>query len=136
MILHSLEVSRSRENARQFEALAAALGQPVDGVPTFIVCGRMGVGWQDGATTGAQLLATLDACRAGATPGAPIAPGTLTLPLFGAVDPAAFSLPVFTLVIAGLDAFNPCAFFVLLFLLSLLAHQRRAPATPGWRSTT
>jgi hypothetical protein len=34
------------------------------------------------------------------------------------------SLPVFTLVLAGLDAFNPCAFFVLLFLLSLLAHQK------------
>jgi hypothetical protein len=27
-----------------------------------------------------------------------------------------------TLVIAGMDAFNPCAFFVLLFLLSLLVH--------------
>jgi hypothetical protein len=29
-----------------------------------------------------------------------------------------------TLVIAGLDAFNPCAFFVLLFLLSLLVNAR------------
>jgi hypothetical protein len=29
-----------------------------------------------------------------------------------------------TLVLAGLDAFNPCAFFVLLFLLSMLAHQK------------
>jgi hypothetical protein len=34
---------------------------------------------------------------------------------------------VLTVVLAGLDAFNPCAFFVLLFLLSLLvhAHDRR-----------
>ena len=124
VIVHSLEVSRSRENARQFAAVAAALGQPVDGVPTFVVCGRMAVGWQDEATTGAQLLAALDACRAGAAPGASAAPGTVNLPLLGAVDPAAFSLPVFTLLIAGLDAFNPCAFFVLLFLLSLLAHQK------------
>ena len=29
-------------------------------------------------------------------------------------------LPFLTLVIAGADAFNPCAFFVLLFLLSLM----------------
>jgi hypothetical protein len=29
-----------------------------------------------------------------------------------------------TLVLAGLDAFNPCAFFVLLFLLSMMAHQK------------
>jgi hypothetical protein len=28
------------------------------------------------------------------------------------------------LIVAGLDAFNPCAFFVLLFLLSLLVHAR------------
>jgi hypothetical protein len=31
---------------------------------------------------------------------------------------------VLTLVLAGMDAFNPCAFFVLLFLLSLLVHAR------------
>ena len=29
-----------------------------------------------------------------------------------------------TVVLAGLDAFNPCAFFVLLFLLSLMTHLR------------
>jgi hypothetical protein len=40
------------------------------------------------------------------------------------VDPQHFSLPLLTVAIAGLDAFNPCAFFVLLFLLSLLAHQK------------
>jgi len=32
------------------------------------------------------------------------------------------SLPVITLVIAGLDSFNPCAFFVLFSLLGLLIH--------------
>jgi hypothetical protein len=31
---------------------------------------------------------------------------------------------VLTLMLAGLDAFNPCAFFVLLFLLSLMVHAR------------
>jgi len=30
------------------------------------------------------------------------------------------SLPVFTIVLGGLDSFNPCAFFILLILLSLL----------------
>ena len=48
----------------------------------------------------------------------------LQLPVFGQVDPQAVSLPLFTLVIALLDSFNPCAFFVLLFLLSLLVHAR------------
>ncbi len=49
---------------------------------------------------------------------------SVQLPLLGEIAPADLSLPLFTLVIAGLDAFNPCAFFVLLFLLSLMVHAR------------
>ena len=60
---------------------------------------------------------------AGAPAGATAA-ATINLPLVGALDPASLSLPALTLVLAGLDAFNPCAFFVLLFLLSMMAHQK------------
>jgi len=49
---------------------------------------------------------------------------TINLPFVGMVDVKAFSLPVLTVVLAGMDAFNPCAFFVLLFLLSLLVHAK------------
>jgi uncharacterized membrane protein len=49
---------------------------------------------------------------------------TLELPLIGRVETGRLSLPLLTVLIAGMDAFNPCAFFVLLFLLSLLVHQR------------
>lgn len=44
------------------------------------------------------------------------------LPWWGEVEAAELSLPLITVVIAGCDAFNPCAFFVLLFLLSLMVH--------------
>lgn len=47
---------------------------------------------------------------------------TLSLPLIGTVDASRMSLPLLTFVIAGLDSFNPCAFFVLLSLLGLLVH--------------
>lgn len=40
------------------------------------------------------------------------------------VDPDRYSLPVFTIILGLLDSFNPCAFFVLLFLLSLMVHAR------------
>lgn len=46
----------------------------------------------------------------------------VTIPLIGALDARTSSLPVLTLLIAGMDSFNPCAFFVLLSLLSLLVH--------------
>ena len=124
VILHALEVSRNRENARRFAAMADAIGLPVEGVPTLMLCGRMQVGWQDDATSGGPLLAALAACRAGNGAESPEAPERFELPGFGPVDPATLSLPLFTVIVAGLDAFNPCAFFVLLFLLSLLAHQK------------
>jgi hypothetical protein len=44
--------------------------------------------------------------------------------LWGERQAGEFSLPALTLVLAGCDAFNPCAFFVLLSLLSLLIHAR------------
>jgi hypothetical protein len=55
----------------------------------------------------------------------PVAVGNdepLNLPLLGAVDPRSASLPLATVVLGLLDSVNPCAFFVLLFLLSLMVH--------------
>lgn len=52
----------------------------------------------------------------------PPATERLAVPGLGEIDPGELSLPVLTLVLAGCDAFNPCAFFVLLLLLSLLVH--------------
>ena len=131
VILHSLEVTRHPENARRFVALAESLGQTAEAVPTLIACGAMEVGWDDAASSGAALLQRLDECRTqaqqGATPVAtptPEAAKKVRVPLLGEVEADSLSLPVFTLMLAGLDAFNPCAFFVLLFLLSLLTHQQ------------
>lgn len=39
--LHALEVSRSRDNVRRFEAMAESVGERVEGVPTLFFCGRM-----------------------------------------------------------------------------------------------
>ena len=72
-----------------------------------------------GATQTASVVAVTSAAN-GAAP----TRETLNLPVLGELDAESMSLPLFTLVIAGLDAFNPCAFFVLLFLLSLMVHAR------------
>ncbi|MGI9528726.1 MAG: hypothetical protein ACR2NG_03370, partial [Acidimicrobiia bacterium] len=48
----------------------------------------------------------------------------VAIPGVGDLRSSSVPLPVFTVLVAGLDAFNPCAFFVLLFLLSLLVHAR------------
>jgi thiol-disulfide isomerase/thioredoxin len=48
------------------------------------------------------------------------AAGTIRFPILGEIDPHKFSLPLLTIVIGGLDGFNPCAMWVLVFLITLL----------------
>jgi thiol-disulfide isomerase/thioredoxin len=135
-------------NARFFFDTAQSLGVEALSVPGLVFCRQVMIGYDSAATTGKQLEDALTACheRRLASPGAPdpVAGGTagavggttqlsaaeakagttINVPLLGEVDAKAFSLPVLTLVLAGMDAFNPCAFFVLLFLLSLLVHAK------------
>jgi cytochrome c biogenesis protein CcdA len=125
--LHSLELSRNPDNARFYQNLISRLR--VDAaVPAFLFCGEMRIGWQRAATTGAEIERALDACRERALAGRDLATpagadNRLALPWGGSVDAASLSLPALTVMLAALDAFNPCAFFVLLFLLSMMAHQ-------------
>lgn len=49
-----------------------------------------------------------------------VVPPTISVPLVGEVRTADLSLPALTLVLAALDGFNPCAMWVLVFLIGLL----------------
>ena len=133
--LHDHEIAHDMAGALQYTRMAEALGETAQSVPAFLFCGQMITGFDRLETTGQQLRQQLQDCyRRWAEPDAAIAEtalpsasvitAPLQLPLFGSVDPNALSLPVLTVTLAGLDAFNPCAFFVLLFLLSLLVHAR------------
>jgi hypothetical protein len=128
--LHSLELTEHPEHAARYRALATGFGEEARSVPAFFFCANMLVGYGGPDTTGDFLRQQLSACHARLLAGAELSPPKvaqatpLLLPWLGQVDPQRASLPLFTLMIAGLDAFNPCAFFVLLFLLSLLVHAR------------
>jgi len=43
---------------------------------------------------------------------------------FGKINISSLSLPILTIILGGLDSFNPCAFFILIFLLNLLLYAR------------
>jgi len=49
---------------------------------------------------------------------------TFNIPLIGKIDGSSVSLPLLTIILGFLDGFNPCAFFVLLFLLSMLVYAK------------
>jgi len=85
------------------------------GVPAFRYQGRLQVGFASPELSGPALERLLDA----ATP----AGGTrVETTLFGTLSVERMGLPLFTLALGMLDGFNPCAMWVLLFLLSLLVH--------------
>jgi thiol-disulfide isomerase/thioredoxin len=120
LILHSADIVTNRQALQRYREMAAALGEEARSVPGFFVCGKMFVGWDNADGMGKVLLQTAETCRE--------KNAVETLPaesdLSVGINAADYSLPLFTLIIAGLDAFNPCAFFVLLFLLSLLVNAR------------
>ncbi|MDQ5881405.1 MAG: hypothetical protein QG616_1235 [Pseudomonadota bacterium] len=87
------------------------------GVPTFVVDGRVMVGFGEASESGPELLAFIDATTS-------LPARSIETPLFGTLDVDHLGLPLFTLAIGLLDGFNPCATWVLLFLLSLLVRLR------------
>jgi len=134
--LHAYELTSSRDNIARYIDVATQLGQEARSVPAFFICGRMLTGYDNPDGIGAQIRDLAELCRSlpggntrAQTPPEEAIPDaeamqTLSVPVLGEIDARSLSLPLFTLTIAALDAFNPCAFFVLLFLLSLMVHAR------------
>jgi glutaredoxin len=112
--------------------LSRAAGVTRPGVPAFVVRGELVVGFQSAETTGRRLESLL--FGADGPPAAAAAPDVIDAPLVGPLSASRLGLPLFTLAIGLLDGFNPCAMWVLLFLLSLLVHlgsRRRMLAVGG-----
>jgi glutaredoxin len=104
------DVLRDPAARERLQALAAEHGVGAVGVPSFRIGDRLLVGFRSAETTGAEIRAALAGREA--------AP---ELPWVGRVDPQALGLPAFTVLVGLLDGVNPCAMWVLLFLVSLLA---------------
>ena len=84
------------------------------GVPTFVYDGRVLAGFENAERSGPELAALVERRT---TPVEAIETG-----LFGTLSVSRLGLPLFTVAIGLLDGFNPCAMWVLLFLLSMLVH--------------
>ena len=126
--IRSYEIFKNKENLDLFSRMSKSLGMEAKGVPAFFIGDAMFTGFSDEIARDIRervAFCLTHGCKDPFTttgPAVPQQPGTVTLPFLGEVSPTSFSLPVLTVVIAGLDSFNPCAFFVLFFLLSLLIH--------------
>lgn len=131
--VRQFEVWKDRKNAEFFRNVMRAAGARSVGVPATIVGDRLFFGF--GSRTEQAIRDAVAACLEKKCPDTDTVvaglggareedAGRVSLPLLGDVDANKLSLPLFTVIIGALDSFNPCAFFVLLFLLSLLVHAR------------
>jgi glutaredoxin len=111
------DVAADRAALARLRALASARGRTALGVPTFLVGGELIVGFADPDTTGREIRRLLGQEAPHDTDG-------VEVPLLGRVTARDVGLPAFTIVLGLLDGFNPCAMWVLLFVLSLLVNLR------------
>ncbi|MFC1711939.1 hypothetical protein ACFLZ1_05180 [Patescibacteria group bacterium] len=137
--INSFEISTSQENLALLQKVGNKLEVNVAGAPVpFTVVGEhYFIGWYDQNTTGAAIEEAIvcginDTCpdivgeiineteKETKTKKNISIPEILKLPIFGEIHLKRLSLPVLTFAIALVDGFNPCAMWVLLFLISLL----------------
>ena len=88
------------------------VGEWPPGVPTFVINGRVLVGFVSPEVSGPKLQRLVQ--------GATAPPGKYEEAGFGDLSVAKLGLPLFTIALGLIDGFNPCAMWVLLFLLSIL----------------
>jgi glutaredoxin len=91
--------------------IAAQQGVHALGVPAFYLNGELIVGFRSAETTGVSIRKALERKSEELT---------IRIPLLGPTTVSSLGMPAFTLAVGLLDGFNPCAMWVLLFLLSLL----------------
>lgn len=111
----------------ELEELGQKFGiQPI-GVPAFKLRGRLIIGFLSRETTGKtielllnQSLSATERDLIGRS--APV--DAIAVPFLGPLNLRELGLPLFTIVLGLLDGFNPCAMWVLLFLLSMLLNLR------------
>jgi hypothetical protein len=141
--IKSFEVWRNGDNAKILSEAAKRLGINTSGVPVTIVSDKTFVGYQGDSTTGAKIESAIreyladDNCQdfispilenehpadvgcQAATTAANDLPQKIKIPFLGEVDVKTLSLPILTLLVAAMDGFNPCAMWILIFLISLL----------------
>lgn len=131
LTVREFEVWHDKKNAALFSQVIRSAGVQRAGVPGTIIGKKLFIGFNEQtgkAIEGAVALCVKQGCidalalSAGPAVQQQEDQKIVKVPLLGELDPTQVSLPLLTVVIGALDSFNPCAFFVLLFLLSMLIH--------------
>ena len=143
--VHDFETWNSSDNRKLLIEAGKRLNANVSTIPFTVVGEKHVSGWLNEETTGAAIENAVqcvlkDGCRdvvgeilASQQRPKPqeerceceeeqksVIPAKINLPLIGEINTKNFSLPLLAVILGGLDGFNPCAMWTLLFLISLL----------------
>jgi len=146
--LRSFELDGDGSKEVAFIALSKQFKNDPPAVPFIVVGDEAFVGYRDDTSTGAEIEHRIRAClsmpcadvagpilaQAGAierqSQGGPGTlrprikrselPATISIPGIGSIKTSSLSLPMLTIVLGAIDGFNPCAMWVLVFLIGSL----------------
>lgn len=124
------DIAQDADALQELSLLAHRYGVQTVGVPAFYLRGQLIVGFVSAETTGKAIESLLEraapASEGDLSDGASTY-GTVAVPFLGPLNVGDLGLPLFTIILGLLDGFNPCAMWVLLFLLSMLVnlHDRK-----------
>jgi len=117
------DATNHEENALLTEMLAA-IGVKDEPVFPVTIFGRQAFGgWESEETTGEQIKLALQQCLAGNCPERGIIEepqDEVILPIIGKIRFSDYSLPSLAIILGLVDGFNPCAMWVLAYLISLI----------------
>ena len=128
VIISAYEVYNNQKNLDYLRDMAKLHGVEPKGVPIFFFGKKIFEGFNENIAKEIEVVVSAEMKKGNKKDLLPDkqrkleSTESITIPLLGKTDAQSLSLPLFTVIIAGLDSFNPCAFFVLFTLLSLLVH--------------
>jgi len=131
--LEFLELSK-KENLEIFKKTLDKFQLENAAVPFLVIGENYILGWKDEATTGKNIKEFIDCAIEAGCPDVvgnlmssinletsnSVLPEVVKVPLIGEIKIKNLSLPILAIILGGIDGFNPCAMWVLVFLISLL----------------
>jgi len=119
LVINSYEVKRNKKNRGLLARRLAGAGAAPAGFPTFFAGEKLVVGFVESRSP-EEIKAALDAAYG--KPGCPCEKKDIEVPLLGKINPASVSMLQFSFALGLLDGLNPCAMWVLMFLMGLLGY--------------
>jgi len=120
--IESHDIVTDIDAAIRLNELASLHDYTAWGVPAFYLDGQLIVGFRGEDTTGKELDRLVEGLLKKDSELLERKRDTVNLPLLGEIKVSDYGLPLLTIALGLIDGFNPCAMWVLIFLLSLLVN--------------